>query len=306
MINYLNINHDKNLICVGRNDGFCIICLENNQILMKRNTKKIYIIEIFYNTNIIFIVGDNKPLNILNIWDDSKEKYIGFIKINNKINFLKTNKKYIVLSDNQYIYIYNFNNLQFKQKLKYTYNNFFHYDLSSTNLLLYTNEFGYINILNLDNNLKKKLKAHDNNIQYIKISNHSKYIASVSENGSIIKIFDCNTLNLIKLLYRGISHAEIITIDFDIHDNHVLVYSNLNTVHIFSLNLNNLFIKNLTYFFNKNIFDYETSLYKLNLDNSNVLCIIKEYNQLYVINREDLKLDKYILNNDSYRLLTTW
>ena len=217
-----------------------------------------------------------------------------------------SNKKYIVLSDNQYIYIYNFNNLQFKQKLKYTYNNFFHYDLSSTNLLLYTNEFGYINILNLDNNLKKKLKAHDNNIQYIKISNHSKYIASVSENGSIIKIFDCNTLNLIKLLYRGISHAEIITIDFDIHDNHVLVYSNLNTVHIFSLNLNNLFIKNLTYFFNKNIFDYETSLYKLNLDNSNVLCIIKEYNQLYVINREDLKLDKYILNNDSYRLLTTW
>ena len=253
MINYLNINHDKNLICVGRNDGFCIISLENNQILMKRNTKKIYIIEIFYNTNIIFIVGDNKPLNILNIWDDSKEKYIGFIKIDNKINFLKTNKKYIVLSDNQFIYIYNFNNLQFKQKLKYTYNNFFHYDLSSTNLLLYTNEFGYINILNLDNNLKKKLKAHDNNIQYIKISNHSKYIASVSENGSIIKIFDCNTLNLIKLLYRGISHAEIITIDFDIHDNHVLVYSNLNTVHIFSLNLNNLFIKNLTYFFNKNI-----------------------------------------------------
>ena len=136
MINYLNINHDKNLICVGRNDGFCIICLENNQILMKRNTKKIYIIEIFYNTNIIFIVGDNKPLNILNIWDDSKEKYIGFIKINNKINFLKTNKKYIVLSDNQYIYIYNFNNLQFKQKLKYTYNNFFASLLQKVNLKL--------------------------------------------------------------------------------------------------------------------------------------------------------------------------
>jgi len=105
MINYLNVNHGKNLLCIGKNDGFSIILLENNQVLTTRNTKKIHIIEIFYNTNIIFIVGDNKPLNILNIWDDSKEKYIAFIKIENKINFLKTNKKYIVLSDNQYIYI---------------------------------------------------------------------------------------------------------------------------------------------------------------------------------------------------------
>ena len=241
MINYLNINHNKNLISVGNNDGFSIISLENNQVLMKRNTKKIYIIEIFYNTNIIFIVGDNKPLNILNIWDDSKEKYIGFIKIEKNINFLKTNKKYITLSDNQYIYIYNFNNLQFKKKIRYTYHNFFYYDLSSTNLLLYTNYRGYISIFNLNNNVLKKIKAHDNTIQFIKISNKSKYIASVSENGSIIKIFDLKTLNLIKLLYRGILHSEIITIDFDDNDDYILVYSNLNTVHIFSLNSNNVF-----------------------------------------------------------------
>ena len=115
MINYLNINHNKTLLSIGKNDGFSIILLENNQVLMKRTTKKIYIVESFYNTTILFIVGDNKPLNILNIGDDSKEKYIGFIKIENKINFLKTNKKYIVLSDNQYIYIYNFHNLQFKK-----------------------------------------------------------------------------------------------------------------------------------------------------------------------------------------------
>ena len=67
-----------------------------------------------------------------------------------------------------------------------------------------------------------------NNVQYIKISNHSKYIASVSENGSIIKIFDLKSLNLIKLLYRGLSHSEIITIEFDKNDDYVLVYSNLN------------------------------------------------------------------------------
>ena len=303
MINYLNINHNKNLISVGNNDGFSIISLENNQVLLKRNTQKIYIIEIFYNTNIIFIVGDNKPLNILNIWDDSKEKYIGFIKIENKINFLKTNKKYITLSDNQYIYIYNFNNLQFKKKIKYTYQNFFYYDLSSTNLLLYTNDIGYISIFNLNNNVLKKIKAHDNTIQFIKISNKSKYIASVSENGSIIKIFDLKTLNLIKLLYRGILHSEIITIDFDDNDDYILVYSNLNTVHIFSLNSNNLFFKNLTNFFNTNVFDYETSLYKLNLDNHNVLCIMKSYNELYIVDKSNLKLDKYILNNNSFRLI---
>jgi len=64
-----------------------------------------------------------------------------------------------------------------------------------------------------------------------------------------------------------------------------------------------MFLKNITYFLKSNIFDYETSLYKLNLDNHNILCIMKEYNELYIIDKSTLKLDKYILNNNSYRLL---
>ena len=92
MINYLSLNHNKKLLAIGKNDGFSVILIEKNKVLINRPTKKFFLIELFYNTNLIFIIGDNKPLNILNIWDDSKEKYIGFIEIKNNIEFVKMNK----------------------------------------------------------------------------------------------------------------------------------------------------------------------------------------------------------------------
>lgn len=307
MINYLSLNHNKKLLAIGKNDGFSVILIEKNKVLINRPTKKIFLIELFYNTNLIFIIGDNKPLNILNIWDDSKEKYIGFIEIKNNIEFVKMNKNFILISDNTYLYIYNFENLQFKKKIYYNSYHLFHYDISFNNIITYTDKIGFINLYNVDNNHTRTFKAHDNNIQYIKISNNSKYIASVSENGSIIKVFDFNTFKLLKLLYRGINYSKIISIDFDMNDEYIFVFTNNKTLHIYNLNnnINPSFILNsITSFFKNNILDYETSLYKINLNDDNVLCVMNSYNQVYIINKKNLQIDKYILNNDLYSLST--
>ena len=307
MINYLSLNHNKKLLAIGRNDGFSVILIEKNKVLINRPTKKIYIIELFYNTNLIFIIGDNKPLNILNIWDDSKEKYIGFIEIKNNIEFVKMNKNFILISDNKHLYIYNFENLQFKKKIYYNSYHLFHYDISFNNIITYTDKIGFINLYNVDNNHTRTFKAHDNNIQYIKISNNSKYIASVSENGSIIKIFDFNTFKLLKLLYRGINYSKIISIDFDMNDEYIFVFTNNKTLHIYNLNNNinpSFILSSITSFFKNNILDYETSLYKINLNDDNVLCVMNIYNQVYIINKTNLQIDKYILNNDLYSLAT--
>ena len=40
-----------------------------------------------------------------------KKIYIGFIEIKNNIEFVKMNKNFILISDNTYLYIYNFDNL---------------------------------------------------------------------------------------------------------------------------------------------------------------------------------------------------
>ena len=74
IINYIGINQNKTLISLGKNDGFSIIGVYKNNLIVEKNSK-IHIVEIYYNTNIIFIVGDNNLLNTLNIYDDLKKIY---------------------------------------------------------------------------------------------------------------------------------------------------------------------------------------------------------------------------------------
>jgi len=66
-LNYLNLNQTKNLIGIGLNTGFIIKDL-HNKILIKKNIGIINKIELYYNSNIIFLI-DNNELNILKIWN---------------------------------------------------------------------------------------------------------------------------------------------------------------------------------------------------------------------------------------------
>ena len=295
IINYIGINQNKTLISLGKNDGFSIIGVYKNNLIVEKKTHEIHIVEIYYNTNIIFIVGDNNLLNTLNIYDDLKKKYIANIKIQNKIESIKINKKYIILSDSNYIYIYNFTNLSYLNKFKFKNKSNNLFDLSNNNFLVYSNNNGYINIYNCDTHSNKLIKNHDNNIQFIKVSNNNKYIASVSINGNVIKLYDYEKNKIIKLFYRGFYNSTINSLEFDKNDNYLFCYSEY-TIHIFSINKKN---PSLLYF---DIWNYEKNLYQINLKTNNNIIIITDYNQIDVINKNNLKKDKYLLVNDYYEI----
>ena len=295
IINYIGINQNKTLISLGKNDVFSIIGVYKNNLIVEKKTQEIHIVEIYYNTNIIFIVGDNNLLNTLNIYDDLKKKYIANIKIQNKIESIKINKKYIILSDSNYIYIYNFTNLSYLNKFKFKNKSNNLFDLSNNNFLVYSNNNGYINIYNCDTHNNKLIKNHDNNIQFIKVSNNNKYIASVSINGNVIKLYDYEKNKIIKLFYRGFYNSTINSLEFDKNDNYLFCYSEY-TIHIFSINKKN---PSLLYF---DIWNYEKNLYQINLKTNNNIIIITDYNQIDVINKNNLKKDKYLLVNDYYEI----
>ena len=304
-IKYISINQKRNLLTIGKLNGYLIISLETNKILTQRNTlEPIYIIELYYCSNIICIIGDGKPLNTLNIWDDNLQKYIGNINNTNIIKSIKVNRNYILIYDEFEIKLFNFNKLELKKTINYKNNKCFDLSLHYHNYLVTSNSKGYITLYNIDEDKQIYFKGHENNIQYLKISRMTKYIASVSEDGKKIKLFDLHTNRLIKVLYRGLISSSIICIEFDITDKYILVYSDTGTIHIYSIlddNSSSVMNNISNYMFNYKINDYNYSLYRLELNKIFNLCVINNHEEIYVIDKE-VCVTKYKLKNKKYSI----
>jgi len=298
-IKYIGINQTRLLLTIGKTNGYIIISIENNKVLNEKYTLgAINIVELYYSTNILFIVGDNKELNTLNIWDAKLEKYVGFIKNKNYIEKIKINRDYIIIYDNYDINIYTFKNLELIKSIKCN-NIYFDLSINVNNLIICSNT-GYIKVYNLDNNNCEIFKAHDSSIQYLKISRTNKYIASVSEYGRKIKIFDLYTTKLKKILYRGVLTSKIINIEFDEIDNYILLYSNTGTIHIYNILEDNpkTLISNISnYMFNYEINNYEYSLYRIELNKINNICIMNNYKKINIVNKDTLDITRYKLEN---------
>ena len=271
-INYISINQNKTLIGYGLKDGFIIKDL-NNKIILEKKGIEINIIELYYNSNLLFLVEND--MYILNIWDEYEKKNIYKLKQDYKIELVRIEGENILVGNKVEINLYNFN---LENIRNFKLNNLI-IDIKK-NYIIYNKYKGNIEILNIENKSLINYKCNDTDIEYIKISNKLKYIAIVSNNGRTIKIYCLNTHILVREYFRGIRSSIIKYIDFDLNDETLLVYSNKNTLHIYKINeINEIF------------FEYEYSKYRISLKYNNIICIMNEL--LYIINKENVNIEKY-------------
>ena len=73
---------------------------------------------------------------------------------------------------------------------------------------------------------------HDNHIVMIEMNVAGNIAASASELGTVIRVFETLTLNVIHELRRGTSIARITSMAFSPECNFLLATSNKSTVHI--------------------------------------------------------------------------
>tara|TARA_Y100000768_G_scaffold388830_1_gene387643 strand:+ start:4637 stop:5596 length:960 start_codon:yes stop_codon:yes gene_type:complete len=300
----ININQTKELVALGYIDRFEIYILQTGKQMLCKKTDEIRLIHLYYNSNIIGIVGDKNPFNMLNMWDDSKNKYIGLIDNKHEILEFKMNKKYIVCRDEYNLNIYKFDTLSFEYSI--IYKNICNFDLSiHMNMVVYSNIEGYIQIYDIDKDNNKNFKAHNNKIQYVKLSNNGLYVASVSENGRKIKVYNSLSGSIVKEFIRGIYMSEIVNIEFDLTCVYLLVYSITGTVHIYDIMSKNTEMsinKISNYLLNYNVVNYEYSLYRLELNKVNKMCVLVNINNIFVLSES--KISNYILktvgNNKKY------
>ena len=264
-------NQDSSCFCIGTEKGFIIYKASPlNDYYIRDLNGGIGQIAMFNNSNLVGLVGGGKrpyaALNKLVIWNDATSKPILEIEVDFKIKNIKVKNSLIAIIGKNKIKIYYFNSLEDIMNYKdidtittpENKNGIFTMNTDpKKHIIAYpTKNIGEIMIktyLRKKNNNDESdskivtktetIAAHQSEVTAMTLDPKGDILASVSQKGSLIRLFDTSTGAFLKGLRRGNDSADIYSINFDTASRHVLITSSKGTVHIFNLGKNKL-VKN--------------------------------------------------------------
>ena len=263
-INYIGFNFDFSYFCIGTDIGFQVYQTNTLKLLItKIFNGGIGLVKILDKTNIFCLVGGGKnpyfSPNVLIFWDDKKDEVIKEYRCNSFIIncYIKQNYSYIICADN--IIILKTKSLELIEIID-TINNtkgifsicndpkkniFAFPDINKGNIII-----KYYDIIPKENKEKEKdkskenkeeqniiviKKAHKGNINILCFNFSGSKLASSSDRGTVIRIFNAEKGELITELRRGNTDANIFALCFSLNDNYLALTSDHYSCHIFDL-----------------------------------------------------------------------
>ena len=219
-------------------------------------------IEMLNTTNILALVGGGKnpkfSINKIIIWDDKKDRdnIIGELRFNTNILNIKIKMDRLIGVCQSKIYIFNLNTLETIDMFD-TFDNingivgFSPGELISVLAFPYDSK-GKVRIVNF-NSLSQPpiIAAHESRIASLSVNRNGTLIATASDKGTLIRIFDVKDGKLLIELRRGSKNAEINCIIFDEFNKYVACSSDTGSIHIFSI------VNTMKNNFNENYYDDE-------------------------------------------------
>lgn len=174
------------------------------------------------------------------LWDDNQSKCIGELKFKTTVKGVRMNKETIAVILQDRIYVYEFSNLKIRDAIE-TYDNpdgicCLSAKKDSNVLICPDKDQGKIKVSFYDNS--STIEAHDGAIACLALSFDGSTIASASEKGTLIRIFNSNTGAKLQEVRRGADPAKVYSIAFSSNDM-MAVTSDKGTVHVFALDLEN-------------------------------------------------------------------
>ncbi len=260
-INYIGFNFDSSFFTVGTDIGFDIYQTNPLSIIISRQLNGgIGLVKMLEKSNIICLVGGGQyprfTPNKLIIWEDSKNLIKDEIRFNSFIIncYIKQNCIFIICSDNITII-----NLKTMKKIKYinTINNprgitsisnepkkyiMAFPDNCKGNILIMdfeqlekSNDEQIKKIETLENKEIAIKNAHKGNINVLSLNFNGSKLASSSDRGTLVRIFDTNTKSLLLEFRRGNTEAYIYSLNFSYDNSFLGLTSDHGSCHIFSL-----------------------------------------------------------------------
>ena len=227
-----------------------------------------------FKTNILGLVGsDNnkeyKRCHVV-IWDDYQQKSLSELKFSQNVLNLKLRKDKIIVVCLDKIYLFDlktFKNLDIIETGENPNGCIgISYAIETTKIAYPDKIKGKIKIKYYEKSKIITIDAHLKTLGNIVMLFNGDLIASATECGTIIRVFDTENGNLLKEVRRGKDKASISCITFSKDYNFLMASSNRGTVHVWSLETT---IKNFRKNSKDNISDSKNE--EENIDNENIV-----------------------------------
>jgi WD40 repeat protein len=204
-------------------------------------------VTMLFKTNIFGIVGsDNNPeykQNTALVWDDLNSNILLKVTLKEKILNLKLRHDKIFIISKSKIYVLDLKSFQLIATIETGPNPLgllgLNYLKEKTILVYPSNEEnkkkGDVTIQNIEEKQFLYITPHNHPVAYISLSYNGLLLATASEEGKKIRIFETKTGEYLQELNRGKEKAEIKCISIDFNNQFIAASSERGTIHIWSL-----------------------------------------------------------------------
>jgi len=242
---YVGFNQDNGCFACGTTNGFRIYNCEPFKETFRRDFSQggIGIVEMLFRSNILALVGGGNnpkfPPNKVMIWDDHQNRCIGELSFRSEVKAVKLRRDKVVVVLEYKIYVYNFADLKLNDHIETISNPLGLCALcpSSSNTVLASPglQKGHVRVELFDMKKTTLISAHEGALSCLSMNLNGTRLATASEKGTLIRIWDTITGELLQELRRGADRAEIYSISFNFNSAWLCVSSDKGTIHIFSL-----------------------------------------------------------------------
>lgn len=320
----IDFNEDGSLFVVPTLKGCTVYSVWPESVKWEHNTiGSTRLVTLLGKTNILLFVSamSNKKFSNLdvNIWDSGTNKVIGTISVKNEIKKIYIRKDYIIISTSNVMYIYNFPEISLYHRIETSNNARGIFSVNCHNKLPLKIAFPSINVgvvyyKNYHNKTEKFIKAHKGVINNVMLNMDGRFLATSSEQGTIIRVWDMINGSKVHDFRRGNNTVFINKLSFSFCNKWLAVSSYTETVHIFKLKIlnrkmirfdknenvieHNNIMKKKSYFAMGNLFNnilLEKAFGYYKTENGDNIAMFNKHNKLGIINRNKRK---YIVTLD--------
>lgn len=242
---FISFNQDAGCFAVGSDQGFRIYNVEPFQEVFHRDFPHggIGIIEMLFRSNFLALVGGGvnprHPKNKVMIWDDHQSRSLGEISFKSDVLAVRLRRDLIVVVVERTIYSYNFRDLKLVDRIETCENKLGLCALSpsSTRQVLACpgkpDSKGQIRVEVCGTPIF--IQAHESELGAIALNSEGTLVATASQKGTLIRVFNTETAAPMFELRRGAEQAVIYSIAFNPSSTFLACSSDKGTVHVFSL-----------------------------------------------------------------------